>query len=230
MVPALAGAVVPCSQIGDATASVPPAFFATVNADQGCQFMGPATTVVPDSAERAGKSRTGSFVIWKFPLPMLQATGIVVHPLPLIKTTSVKPSPLKSPAIALAPLALAQFPKLLTQLLVTCHAPPPALNAIGIVVQPGPPVSAKRACEQLLDPLPPLRVHPASPHHSCLPHARAARLARLHFFGIAARTMRQVLVDHARRRTTAKRGDGARPITLDEALVATSRSDELVAL
>jgi RNA polymerase sigma factor (TIGR02999 family) len=53
---------------------------------------------------------------------------------------------------------------------------------------------------------------------------------RLHFFGIAARTMRQVLVDHARRRTTAKRGDGERAVTLDEALVASHRSDELIAL
>jgi RNA polymerase sigma factor (TIGR02999 family) len=53
---------------------------------------------------------------------------------------------------------------------------------------------------------------------------------RLHFFGIAARTMRQVLVDHARRRTAAKRGDGARPVTLDEALASTNRSEELIAL
>jgi RNA polymerase sigma-70 factor, ECF subfamily len=54
---------------------------------------------------------------------------------------------------------------------------------------------------------------------------------RVHFFAIAARTMRNILIDHARARTAAKRGDGARPVTFDEALVAgDERSDELVAL
>ena len=33
---------------------------------------------------------------------------------------------------------------------------------------------------------------------------------RAHFFGIAARLMRQILVDHARRRSAQKRGGGAR--------------------
>ena len=37
---------------------------------------------------------------------------------------------------------------------------------------------------------------------------------RAHFCGIAANAMRQVLVDHARRRNAAKRGGGAEPITL----------------
>ena len=37
---------------------------------------------------------------------------------------------------------------------------------------------------------------------------------RAHFCGIAANAMRQVLVDHARRRNAAKRGGGADPITL----------------
>src|SRR4051794_40774812 len=36
---------------------------------------------------------------------------------------------------------------------------------------------------------------------------------RAHFYGIAARTMRQILVDHARKRMSHKRGDGARPVT-----------------
>ena len=40
---------------------------------------------------------------------------------------------------------------------------------------------------------------------------------RAHFFGIAAQLMRRILVDHARRRDAAKRGDGARPLSLDEA-------------
>jgi RNA polymerase sigma factor (TIGR02999 family) len=43
---------------------------------------------------------------------------------------------------------------------------------------------------------------------------------RAHFFGIAARAMRQILVDYARRHRAAKRG-GARPvITLDEGVLA----------
>lgn len=37
---------------------------------------------------------------------------------------------------------------------------------------------------------------------------------RAHFCGVAANAMRQVLVDHARRRNAAKRGRGAEPITL----------------
>lgn len=53
---------------------------------------------------------------------------------------------------------------------------------------------------------------------------------RVHFFAIAARTMRQILVDHARKRDAAKRGGGQRAVTFDEALVAGDRPDELIAL
>jgi RNA polymerase sigma factor (TIGR02999 family) len=53
---------------------------------------------------------------------------------------------------------------------------------------------------------------------------------RLHFFAIASRTMRQILVDHARRRNRMKRGDGARPVTFDDGLVGGERPEELVAL
>ncbi len=53
---------------------------------------------------------------------------------------------------------------------------------------------------------------------------------RVHFFAIAARTMRQILVDHARKRGAAKRGDGAVPVTLDDQLVGAARPDELLAL
>jgi RNA polymerase sigma-70 factor, ECF subfamily len=42
---------------------------------------------------------------------------------------------------------------------------------------------------------------------------------RAHFLGIAARIMRQILVDHARSHATAKRGAGVDRVTLDEALV-----------
>jgi RNA polymerase sigma factor (TIGR02999 family) len=38
---------------------------------------------------------------------------------------------------------------------------------------------------------------------------------RRHFFGVAGKAMRSVLMDHARRRKTAKRGGGAEPLPLD---------------
>ena len=54
---------------------------------------------------------------------------------------------------------------------------------------------------------------------------------RAHFFGIAAQLMRRILIDHARRHRFAKRGGGARHVTLDEgALVAEARALELLAL
>ncbi|MEZ4425373.1 MAG: sigma-70 family RNA polymerase sigma factor [Gemmatimonadota bacterium] len=42
---------------------------------------------------------------------------------------------------------------------------------------------------------------------------------RAHFFGIAAQAMRRILVDHARRRSAAKRG-GGRAVTLIDGLAA----------
>jgi RNA polymerase sigma factor (TIGR02999 family) len=42
---------------------------------------------------------------------------------------------------------------------------------------------------------------------------------RAHFFGIAARLMRMVLVDYSRSRNAAKRGGSADPVTLEETLV-----------
>ena len=41
---------------------------------------------------------------------------------------------------------------------------------------------------------------------------------RKQFYGAAAEAMRRILVDAARRRLAAKRGDGERPVPLDEAL------------
>src|SRR5512140_3179068 len=41
--------------------------------------------------------------------------------------------------------------------------------------------------------------------------------SRAHFFGIAARIMRLVLVDYARARQAEKRGGAGRAVTLDEA-------------
>ena len=54
---------------------------------------------------------------------------------------------------------------------------------------------------------------------------------RGHFFGVAARLMRQILVDFARERGYQKRGGAIRPVSLDEALVVSGKQDEgLVAL
>jgi RNA polymerase sigma-70 factor, ECF subfamily len=52
-----------------------------------------------------------------------------------------------------------------------------------------------------------------------------------HFVAIAARYMRQILVEHARRKNAAKRGSGAYPLDLDDAaLFAPERSRDLIAL
>jgi RNA polymerase sigma factor (TIGR02999 family) len=40
---------------------------------------------------------------------------------------------------------------------------------------------------------------------------------RAHFLAVAARTMRRILVDHARRRDAGKRGDGVRCVSIDDA-------------
>lgn len=54
---------------------------------------------------------------------------------------------------------------------------------------------------------------------------------RAHFFGIAARCMRQVLVDHARGKAAEKRGGGWERVTLDAAMIATEDPQiELIAL
>jgi RNA polymerase sigma factor (TIGR02999 family) len=54
---------------------------------------------------------------------------------------------------------------------------------------------------------------------------------REHFVAIAAQLMRQVLVEHARRRRTAKRGGQAVSVELDEALAqATARNVNVLAL
>ncbi len=54
---------------------------------------------------------------------------------------------------------------------------------------------------------------------------------RAHFFAIAARLMRRILIEHARKRHQLKRGGGALRITLDEgAVIADERSAELLAL
>ena len=39
--------------------------------------------------------------------------------------------------------------------------------------------------------------------------------SRAHFFGVAAKAMRSILIDHARARRAAKRGAGSEPVTLE---------------
>ncbi len=59
----------------------------------------------------------------------------------------------------------------------------------------------------------------------------AGLMSRLHFTRIAARAMRQVLIEAARRRNARKRGDGRAWVTFDEALeAAPAGADDLLAL
>ena len=52
---------------------------------------------------------------------------------------------------------------------------------------------------------------------------------RVHFYAIAARRMREILVDHARRAHAAKRGGDWKAVSLDEAtLLSDSRPDEFL--
>jgi RNA polymerase sigma-70 factor, ECF subfamily len=54
---------------------------------------------------------------------------------------------------------------------------------------------------------------------------------RAHFYGVAAKLMRHILVDFARSRDQVKRGGGVEPLTLDEAwTITTDRTAELVNL
>ena len=50
---------------------------------------------------------------------------------------------------------------------------------------------------------------------------------RAHFFGIAARSMRQILIERARSRGAAKRGGSRIRVTLDPGLIATAQAPEL---
>lgn len=60
---------------------------------------------------------------------------------------------------------------------------------------------------------------------------RTARRERAHFYALACRAMRQVLIEHARGRNAQKREGGWRRVTLeDDAGAVESRADELLAL
>src|SRR5260370_35907355 len=54
---------------------------------------------------------------------------------------------------------------------------------------------------------------------------------RAHFFAVSAQIMRRILLDHARRRVTAKRGGNAERVSLDELPdIGGGRARELIAL
>lgn len=53
-------------------------------------------------------------------------------------------------------------------------------------------------------------------------HARLQMEDRRHFFFTVARAMRQIVVDHARRRSALKRGGGVSPVKMDEEMAAVS--------
>ena len=60
-----------------------------------------------------------------------------------------------------------------------------------------------------------------------LAHAGLALNDRQHFFAVASRAMRQIVVDHARNRLAEKRGGGLEPISFDSAIgVAAAGHDE----
>lgn len=63
-----------------------------------------------------------------------------------------------------------------------------------------------------------------------LAHADLEFTDRAHFFAIASRSMRRILVDHARKQLAARRGSGDFPEAFDETHVATDRPPEMVAL
>ncbi len=62
-------------------------------------------------------------------------------------------------------------------------------------------------------------------------YKRMSWQSRAHFFAVAAQVMRRILVDQARSRDYAKRGGGARKVSLDEAaIVSKERSAEVIAV
>ena len=57
------------------------------------------------------------------------------------------------------------------------------------------------------------------------------RLQRAHFFAMASRAMRRILIDYARARTRQKRGGAQERVSLDEiSLLSEEQAEELIAL
>ena len=88
-----------------------------------------------------------------------------------------------------------------------------------------------KPCAAWLNTTSPTNVTPQTLQPTALVHEAYVRLvqqkpsdwqSRGHFYGVAAHLMRQVLVDHARRRLSDKRGAGAVQVELEEALSITA--------
>jgi len=91
----------------------------------------------------------------------------------------------------------------------------------------GPPLHGRRARRAL--------AADDGPHSRGLPAPRrplpVAWESRGHFFAVAARVMRRILVDHARARRSLKRGGKGGPVSLDEELLVAAEPDrDLVSL
>jgi RNA polymerase sigma factor (TIGR02999 family) len=82
---------------------------------------------------------------------------------------------------------------------------------------------------------------PDAAHATSLVHEVYLRMARgdglalndrTHFFAVASRAMRQIVIDHVRTRHTEKRGGGVEAMSLDSAVVAVAegRDEELLVL
>ncbi|MEO8277044.1 MAG: ECF-type sigma factor [Thermoanaerobaculia bacterium] len=71
-------------------------------------------------------------------------------------------------------------------------------------------------------------------HEAYLKFSRQAKWSvenRRHFYALAARAMRSVVIDHARRRGRVKRGGARRAVELEEDLIAApERAEELLAV
>ncbi|GBD91213.1 RNA polymerase sigma factor [bacterium BMS3Abin04] len=52
--------------------------------------------------------------------------------------------------------------------------------------------------------------------------------SKAHFFGIAAKSMRQILVDYARKRNALKRGEGKTMLSLDNANILVNQTEEKI--
>lgn len=78
-------------------------------------------------------------------------------------------------------------------------------------------IFARQAPDHTLQPT--ALVHEAYVRLVGQPGSQGARWSgRAHFYAVAAKAMRQILINHAARRGTAKRGGGRHRITLDEGL------------
>src|SRR6185369_12369260 len=93
-------------------------------------------------AAQTPKLTIGAFVTLKVPLPLENATGMLPQPVGPVKATSVRPSPLKSPASGFALAVAAQTAKLTIGAFVTLKVPSPLENATGMLPQPAGPVKA----------------------------------------------------------------------------------------